>query len=467
VIERSEIARKQAPRTERYELGLTAERPIRISRVVPRVAAVVEQDCGAAYWFIGELSSLRRGRGGWTFGSVSDGGTRVDLRFPPGAVHQVGPEAVGRLLLFRGTLRLDRAGCLGVVVIEARGVDTQGARLLAREELRRRLSGEGVLTRSRRALPEWPSTIAVVTAARGAAIEDIRAVIMRRAPWIRLVIYDSAVQGRTAPGSLAQALTAAGDSCADVIVLARGGGAAEDLAVFDDELVVRAVASSKIPLVCAVGHQTDNTVADEVADLSVATPTAAAERITPDRAALTSQLEQLRTRLRTAAEQYMRAKHSDLLSRARRAMPAMTRLLQLLERRLNGARPQVLAQRALRSIEARRRAATDALARCERLAERVVQLAHSDLKRRHEQLHDVAKRSVTSAWTHLQHQRERIVALSPEAILQRGYAIVRDRDGLCRSTAGLSPGVTVQIYFGDGMVTATISSTTLQKGRAA
>lgn len=467
MIQRRQAVRGEGRETERNAIGHTAERPIPISRAVPRVAAVVAQSCGMAYWFVGELSSLRPGRR-WTFGSVTDGCARLDIRFPPGTKHNLDDNAVGRLLLFKGAIQLDREGCLIVMVTEARSLDTHAVRVLAREDLRRRLREEGLLNRRRRALPEWPRTIAIVTTARGAAIEDIRAVVVRRAPWIRVVVHDSAVQGPAAPASLARAITAAGDSCADVIVLARGGGAAEDLAAFDDELVVRAVAGSRIPLVCAVGHQTDRRLADEVADLSVATPTAAAVRVTPDRAALASQLAQLQVRVQSAGERYMRTKESELRNTARRALPAMTRLLQLLESRLAASRPDVLEQRARRTLEARRSAATDALARCERSTGNLVRQAHSDLNGRRAQLYQAMRSSMASAFTHLQHQHERASALSPEAILRRGYAIVRNERGVCRSAEDLERGSSIHIHLADGMVTATINGTTLRKkGRAA
>lgn len=468
MIQRRSVSRAAAPATEHSTLGLTAENPIPISRAVPRVAALVDQSCGIPYWFAGELSSLRPGRSGWTFGSVTDGRARLDVRFPRGTKHNLANDAVGRLLLFRGVMQLDRAGCLSVMVVEARSVDTHGARLLAREDLRRRLRAEGLLDRTRLDLPEWPTTIAVVTAARGAAIEDIRTVVARRAPWIRLVVHDAAVHGHAAPASLVRAITAAVESRADVILLTRGGGAAEDLAVFDEQLVVRAVADSKIPVVCAVGHQTDNTLADEIADLSVATPTAAAERITPNRAALASQLTQLSARVHNAAARYGRAKESELRYTARRALPAMTRLLQLLESRLYTSRPEVLKQRVQRTIDGHRRAATDALTRCDRSAESLTRLAYGELHRLRQRLRHGMERSASSAAARLQHQHVRITSLSPETILQRGYAIVRHEAGVCRSVVDLEHGTIVHIHFADGMVTATINSTDLRKkGRAA
>ncbi len=462
------IRRRDARRNGRSTLGSTAEHPIPVSLAVPRVATIVDQHCGAPYWFTGELSSLRPGRRGWMFGSVSDGDARVDLRIAPGTKHDLDSSSVGRLLVFRGALHLDRTARVVVAVVEALSVDTHGVRLLIREDVRRRLVTEGVLGRQRRLLPEWPLTIAVVTAARGAAVEDIRAVVMRRAPWIQLVVYDSAVQGRAAPTSLARALAAANDSGADVVLLTRGGGAVEDLAAFDDELVVRSVAASAVPVVCAVGHQTDRTLCDDVADLSVATPTAAAEHVTPDRDTLMVQLGQLRARVRDGADRYVHARSSELRSTARRAMPAMERLLQLLENRLNASGPALLEQRVRRTVDARHRAADDALLRCQRASASLVRTAAHHVDRMRERLLPAMKNSVKSATMTLEHQWARIAALSPERVLERGYALVRTDAQLCRSTADIAPGDTVHIHLADGVALATITHITiLEKGRAA
>ncbi len=462
------IQRQCAPRRGVSTLGLTAEHPIPVSLAVPRVAAVVDQHCGTPYWFSGELSSLRPGRGSWMFGSVSDGDARLDVRIGPGTRHDLNSDSVGRLVVFRGALRLDRAARLSVAVIEAVSVDAQGVRLLVREDVRRRLVAEGVLGRQHRLLPEWPATIAVVTAARGAAVEDIRAVVMRRAPWVQLVICDSAVQGRNAPASLTRALTAAAASGAEVVLLTRGGGAAEDLAVFDDELVVRAVAASCVPVVCAVGHQMDRTLCDDVADVSVATPTAAAEHVTPDRNALKRELEQLRMRARDGAKRLLRAKDAELRGMARHAMPAMARLLELLENRLSASGPPVLEQRMHRAVDARRRAADDALLRCQRASVSLVRTALTDVERTRGRLLTARQHFLMSATRNLEHQWTHIAVLSPQRVLDRGYAIVRSHGALCRSTADVGPGATVHIRFADGVVSATITNIAPStKGRAA
>lgn len=204
-----------------------------------------------------------------------------------------------------GTLTLyERRGDfqLGVRELEAGGGD--GLWRLAFEKLRRRLEGEGLLAQERkRPLPAHPSTIGIVTSAAGAALHDILHVVRRRAPWTRVVVASARVQGDGAAADIARALAALDRAgVADVIIVGRGGGSMEDLWAFNEEAVARAIAACRVPVISAVGHEVDVTIADLVADYRAPTPSAAAERAVPDHASLTREADGLRLRMQRAVE---------------------------------------------------------------------------------------------------------------------------------------------------------------------
>jgi exodeoxyribonuclease VII large subunit len=204
-----------------------------------------------------------------------------------------------------GTLTLyERRGDfqLGVRELEAGGGD--GLWRLAFEKLRRRLEAEGLLAPERkRPLPAHPSTIGVVTSAAGAALHDILHVVRRRAPWTRVVLAPARVQGEGAAWDIARAIARLDRAgLCDIIIVGRGGGSIEDLWAFNEEPVARAIAACSAPVISAVGHEVDVTIADLVADYRAPTPSAAAERAVPDHASLSRETDALRTRMLRAVD---------------------------------------------------------------------------------------------------------------------------------------------------------------------
>jgi len=204
-----------------------------------------------------------------------------------------------------GTLTLyERRGDfqLGVRELEAGGGD--GLWRLAFEKLRRRLEAEGLLAPERkRPLPAHPSSIGIVTSAAGAALHDILHVVQKRAPWTRVVLAPARVQGEGASADVARALACLDRAgLCDVIIVGRGGGSIEDLWAFNEEPVARAIAACSVPVISAVGHEIDVTIADLVADCRAPTPSAAAERAVPDHASLARETDALRVRMRRSIE---------------------------------------------------------------------------------------------------------------------------------------------------------------------
>lgn len=280
------------------------------------------------------------------------------------------------------------------------------------EELKRRLQAEGLFDPARkRPLPVIPLAIGVATSPTGAAFQDILRVLSRRFPGLTLYLSACRVQGEGAADEIAAAVDRLGrHGKSSVIIVGRGGGSVEDLAAFNEEVVVRAIARCPIPVVSAVGHEVDVSLADLVADLRAATPSHAAELVVPDKAELLLRLDELDHRLRLAMERGLRARRDRL-------------------KRL------VLRGPGQRIADGQRRLA--------------------ELRQR---LHLAGRRAVERSRRRLEAGRGRLFALSPLAVLGRGYAVVL-KEGRAVSGGGeLQPGDAVHLRFFEGAAEATITA---------
>ncbi|HKX29848.1 MAG TPA: exodeoxyribonuclease VII large subunit [Blastocatellia bacterium] len=336
-----------------------------------------------------------------------------------------------------------------------------GALQLAFEQLVKRLAAEGLFDEARKKpLPLLPRRIGIVTSPVGAVLRDILQILARRNPNIDLIIAPVRVQGAGAASEIADAVRLL-NRCAkkmdppiEVIIVARGGGSAEDLWAFNDEGVAHAIYESELPVVSAVGHETDFTVADFVADLRAPTPSAAAEMVAPERSDLRSQIDQLRLNMRRVMSYYL--------------LSQRTRLRDLVESRgfAEISRSVILWARRRRDLEAR---AENAL----RENLRVARSRLNDLQRRLdaadfraplvikaarlESLDQRARRAIQRSIERKQHRLAvaagKMEMLSPLAVLARGYALVKDRDGnLVARAAVVSPGDDLTLRFEDGEI---------------
>jgi exodeoxyribonuclease VII large subunit len=274
--------------------------------------------------------------------------------------------------------------------------------------LKAQLEAEGLFAEERkRPLPAWPTRIGVVTSAAGAALRDILNVIRRRCPLVEVIIAPTPVQGEDAPPQIVAALEAVCAFAPQVIIVARGGGAMEDLWCFNTELVARAVAACPVPVVSGVGHETDFTICDFAADLRAPTPSAAAELCTPDQAQLLAETEALTARLAETLQSLVNQKTWALTAR----------------------------QAELRSLS-----------------------PESQVRAAQQRLDDLTARAAAGLHYRLslEHQRWRGLAqalnnVSPLAVLNRGYAMVSQPDGtLVRQTAQVWPGETLRVRVSDG-----------------
>ncbi len=384
-------------------------------------------------WLSGEISNLARPPSGHMYFTLKDDRAQIRCALFRGNAAGVGfrPEN-GTEVLVRGRLSLYEPRGDYQLIADAMLEGGAGALSQAFEALKKKLDDEGLFDEAhKKPLPKWPERISVVTSPSGAAIRDILETLDKRWPGAKVRIYPSQVQGEAAPGELIRALKAAErHQFGDVIILARGGGSLEDLWAFNDEQLARTIHALNTPVVCGVGHETDFTIADFVADVRAPTPTAAAVAATPDGPALRLQLGRLDQQLSRAMDQGLQQRMQTL---------------DFAERRLAQRHPKRrLDELDKRNVELSRRAAAAISRRIDsqdRLLNACVsRLATCHPKRRIEQLERETRgfriRLDRAAHNQVNQHAQRLGAslralnaVSPLAVLERGYAVVRDPDG--------------------------------------
>ncbi|KLU66252.1 exodeoxyribonuclease 7 large subunit [Desulfosporosinus acididurans] len=288
-----------------------------VSELVGQIGQVLQeqkdfQNC----WISGELSNFKnhRASGHWYFTLKDEFSSLKAVMFKSRSERVRFAPSDGLKVLVRGNLRIyDREGTVQFYVeeMEPSGL---GQLYLAFEQLKKKLAAEGLFDPARKKkIPAYPRSIGIVTSPTGAVIRDIINVMGRRHPKLSWVLAPAAVQGELAPQEIAQAIDRLNRSEAvDVIIIGRGGGSLEELWAFNTEIVARSIAASRIPIISAVGHETDVTISDYVADLRAPTPSAAAELAVPILVDLQLQVEQLRTRLKNGLEAQIERKRQQL-----------------------------------------------------------------------------------------------------------------------------------------------------------
>jgi exodeoxyribonuclease VII large subunit len=342
-----------------------------------------------------------------------------------------------------------------------------GALQLAFEQLKARLQVEGLFEASRKKpIPPLPQRIGIITSPQGAALRDILNILARRHHSANVLIYPAQVQGDSAPGEVMAGLRAFHQDlgrgrAVEVIIIARGGGSAEDLACFNHEGLARAVADSKIPVISAIGHETDFTIVDFVADLRAPTPSAAAELVIRSRQEIEAQAEELYRRLENALRYRLLMARQDLTERAQHG--AFARMMDGIHRR-----QQKLDEQRFRLEKAERQLLERWNRRCENVAAAV---RHYDARRRlaaiRQRLQAQVANLATATRTRLlqsrgalDRQTASLEALSPVAILNRGYALVFDAKGqLVKDAARLKSGDEVSARLARGRVRARVTAT--------
>jgi exodeoxyribonuclease VII large subunit len=370
-----------------------------------------------ACWVEGEISNLFRSAAGHVYFTLKDAGAQLrcviwrsqvaELEQQPGNGQAVVVHGRASVYEAQGSYQLyvDQVHPLGA-----------GALFLQFQALKARLEREGLFAEERkRALPRFPCRLGVVTSPLGAAIRDILRVLQRRYPLAEVIVAATLVQGDEAPPQIVAAIEALNHHTdVDVILVARGGGSLEELWAFNDERVARAIFASRVPVITGVGHETDFTIADFVADVRAPTPSAAAEIAVPDQEALRAQIAQQRVALEQAL---------------RRCVAASRAQLQHKQALLSRASPRAWVERQRQDLD--------------QLEQRMLTLQAHRLER----------------WRGLLVSSElRLQALNPEATLKRGYAIVAQREtgSIVTRTAQVASGDGIDVRVSDGHFTVTV-----------
>jgi exodeoxyribonuclease VII large subunit len=380
-----------------------------------RMARNVLEQSFPLFWVSGEVSNFTRAASGHWYFSLKDAGAQVRcvmfkgrnsyVDFVPREGDKIEARCTVTLYEARGDFQLT------VEFVQRAGL---GALFEAFEKLKNKLALEGLFDEaSKRPIPEHPKQIGIVTSADAAALRDVLTTLRRRMPNIPVIIYPTPVQGRGAAQLIANAINTADERAeCDVLIICRGGGSIEDLWQFNEEIVARAIAACSIPTVSGVGHETDFTICDFVADTRAATPTAAAELVTPSREALLNSLRQLKIQL-------ARILQFSLNQRAQ--------ALDYLARRLFSPAQQIDQQKL----------------QLGQITRRLQSAALQQLKTRQQNLLRLSQ--------NLQH-------LNPQAVLTRGYAFVQDKHGaIVNSSDQLRKDDQVKLTFGIGSADAIIN----------
>jgi exodeoxyribonuclease VII large subunit len=441
------------------------EKALSVTQLVRRMKNLLEIQLGHV-WVDGEVSNLRRQASGHWYFSLKDEGAQIScVMF--GAKRREGAQAIedgARVRVLAEASVYEARGQLQIIVTQA---EAAGAGDLQRrfEELKRKLQAEGLFDAERKkAIPAFPRMIGLVTSGSGAALQDMLNVLWRRAPWVQPVLFPVRVQGKGAEKEIAEAVRQLGEPeryghprC-DVLIVGRGGGSLEDLWNFNEEVVARAIAACPIPVISAVGHEIDFTIADFVADMRAPTPSAAAELAVADGAELSAKLMQLTRRLVGPVRERLERAAAELQG-VRRGISrrGADSLLRELEMRVDGVREE---------MEASARSYLEGLVRDVEKARAVHRGQHPArvLERRLESTGIWAKRMRLALEVPIRQQTERLQrlkgmvrALGPDSAFQRGFSITTDREGrILRSAAELNAGDVMVTKFSDGSVTSEV-----------
>lgn len=413
-------------------------------------------------WVEGEVSNLRRPASGHLYFTLKDEESQVRaVLFRPAARALKFDLEDGMHILCRARMNVYRPRGEYQLILDYAEPRGAGALQIAFEQLKAKLQAEGLFDPvHKKSLPFLPSRIGIVTSPSGAVIRDILNVTKRRFPSVNILIAPVRVQGAEAPAEIVEALHHLNEIPGiDVIIVARGGGSLEDLMAFNDEGVARAIFASSVPVVSAVGHEIDFTIADFVADMRAPTPSAAAELVVPRRGDLVQQLRTLRARAARAGERFLKIRRERLQAMAERVRDPRRRLVDLrlaLDERFGG-----LTASLVRRVRADRERLRHFETHLQYLSP-AVRLANLTFV-----LDNMRKSMITGIFRQVETLRARMAghtalldSLSPLSVLSRGYAIARTmpEGRVIRDAKDLSAGEPVGINVAKGRFNAVVTT---------
>ncbi|MFQ1681821.1 exodeoxyribonuclease VII large subunit [Pantoea dispersa] len=441
-----------------------------VSRLNTTVRQLLENEMGLV-WLSAEISNFTQPASGHWYFTLKDDGAQVRCAMFRNSNRRVSfrPQH-GQQVLVRASITLYEPRGDYQLIIESMHPAGEGLLQQQFEQLKARLAAEGLFDQQfKQPLPEPARQVGVITSATGAALHDVLRVLHRRDPSLPVVIYPTAVQGVDAPATIVRAIELANqrDEC-DVLIVGRGGGSLEDLWSFNDERVARAIFASRLPIVSAVGHETDVTIADFVADLRAPTPSAAAELVSRNQIELLRRLQSQQQRMEMAMDYYV-AQQQRRFTR--------------LQHRLQQQHPQLrLARQQTTLIQLQRRlqeAADQRLRLAHRQQDRLLQRLQSQqpqgrILRAQQQLQQWHYRLQQGMEKQLNHSRQRFGTLaaqlegvSPLATLARGFSVTTDAQGqVVKKTRQLHTGDLLRTRLDDGWVESQVTALQPQKTRS-
>lgn len=442
-------------------LGLDRE-VLTVSQLNQRARLLLE-DVFPQVWVEGELSNIARPASGHVYFTLKDRNAQVRcaiFRQQASRVRELLRD--GLLVRVRGRVSLYEGRGDYQMILDSVEAAGDGALRLAFEALKTALQAEGLFSQERkRALPQYPQRVGVITSPSGAVLHDIVSVFARRAPHVQLTLVATAVQGREATAQIVRAIALADSAQYDALILARGGGSLEDLWCFNEEAVARAIADCQTPIVSAIGHETDVSISDFVADVRAPTPSAAAELLAPDRSELLDKLRNTERQLALRINETLTRKRTQLQHLRQRLRHPRERLEQHNQRlddlslRLQRAMQAVLQQRKQSYSHAQTRLS--------------VQHPAEALANQQQRLNSLQQRLLRATELNLKHTKQHLYSVlqtlhvvSPLATLERGYSILSspDQQQIIRSVEAVQPAQTLQARLADGYLTLQVQSIT-------
>lgn len=439
---------------------------ISVTRLNRLARQVLESEIGQV-WVSGELSNFVAATSGHWYFTLKDSKAQIKTAMFKGANRSVkfSPKA-GDKVVIRGSLSLYEARGDYQLIGEHMEPEGLGQLKQAYEALKAKLSAEGLFAMAaKQALPANVKRLGVVTSSTGAAIHDILNVLKRRNPSIEVIIYPSLVQGATAAKSIAEQIHIANvRDEVDLLIVSRGGGSLEDLWAFNEEIVAYAISESKLPIVSAVGHEVDVTIADYVADMRAPTPSAAAELVSTDKSQLQRHIQQQQHRLSQVFQQHLKR---------------IEYKLQLIESRLSNVHPAVQIRQAnqhtdnltMRLSQAINTKLNDVKSRSSNLTLRLqhaspnnaIKEKKQQLQKVSDKLHSTQQRQLSDKRYQLQRIADILNSVSPLSVLSRGYSIAFKNDKVVRSVTQLTKGDVIETRINDGSVISKVQEITQKK----
>ena len=446
-----------------------AEKALTVTQLTRRVKDLLERQLGAL-WVTGEISNYRLQSSGHHYFTLKDAGAQLSCVLFKGSAQFVRtPLGDGMMVQAYGEITVYEARGQYQMLVKKVQAAGQGALQMRFEELKRRLAAEGLFDADcKQEIPRIPRTVAIVTSPTGAALQDMLNILRRRAPWLRVLVAPVRVQGAGSEHEIAAALRMLAEESGrslpviDTVVVARGGGSLEDLWCFNEEVTARAIFACPIPVISAVGHEIDFTIADFVADLRAPTPSAAAELLTPDHAELLAALEGQQRRMERCVTRALEAARREVeyLSRgplqydAERLLLPWRQRLDSMEDEWRSLAAETMRQRMeqWQSLQYRLEMQRPA---------RVLAQAGADLKILEERLHARVTAAMERRRAALENVAGLLRTLGPDATLKRGFTCTLDASGrIVRDAGELKPGDEFETRFRKGRVRGTVREVT-------